>query len=515
MATAYLNCRIKDSQDTAFLTEGHLITRTGTDEEIRALLNENDETVELNGMYVVPGFVDSHMHLLGLGEYLSGLMLNHCTDSAQVLAMTRAALKNVRPGEWLKGRGYHDNLDIDKAALDAISTEVPIVLVRACGHVASANSKALELAGITEDTEVEEGEIDFARGLVCENAVRLLKKAQPEPDERKLQEYIRAGAAYCNAHGITSVGSDDFVSFTSSYRPALKAFEHLAMENGMNVRVVEQCEFHDPEEYSRFLDEGYTWDVGNDAFRIGPLKLILDGSLGARTAALREPYSDDPKSQGILIYDDAEVETFVRLACRYNMPVISHAIGDAALDQILKIYEDNMYEGNPLHHGLVHCQIMREDQLKKILAMNLNCYIQTQFIDYDAGILNDRVGERSAFSYPFRTLYEHVLTSNGSDAPVELPDPLKGMELAVTRKSLSTGKTMDPKEALSVSQALDSFTAKGAEQLFMADRIGRIREGYLADFAVLSEDPACTDAEKIHEISVMMTVMDGRTVYEK
>lgn len=514
MATAYLNCRIKDSDDTAFLVEDHLITGTGSDEEIRALLREGDETVELNGMYAVPGFCDTHMHLLGLGEYLSTLMLNHCTGSEEVLELTRRALPSVREGQWLRGRGYHDNLQIDKKSLDAISTDVPIVLIRACGHVACANSKALELTGITEETEAAEGDIDYANGIIKENALRLLKKAWKEPDEETLKEYIRKGAEYCNANGITAVGSDDFVSFTSSYKPALKAFEHLAMENGMNLRVSEQCEFHDPEEFSKFLDEGYTTGVGNDAFIIGPLKLILDGSLGARTAALTEPYSDDPDSCGILIYDDGEVETFFRLAQSYNMPVISHAIGDAALDQILDVYEENMYEGNPLHNGLVHCQIMRKDQLERILKLNLSCYIQTLFIDYDAGILEERVGERAKYSYPFATLYRNVPTANGSDAPVELPDPLKGIELAVTRKSLTSGRTMNANESLTAEEALDSYTDKAYEQLGM-ENCGKIREGYFADFAVLSADPAETAPEKIHEITVMMTVMDGRTVYER
>ena len=515
MATAYLNCHIKDSDDTAFLVKDSWIIKTGTNEEIQALVEEGDETVDLFGMYVTPGFVDSHMHLIGLGEYLSGLRLHTCKDSAQVLAAVRGALDNVKEGQWLKGRGYHDDLQIDKKSLDAISKDVPIVLVRACGHVASANSKALELAGITPETQVEEGEIYFDKGLVCENAIRLLQQAMPEPDEKQLQEYIRKGAQYCNAHGITAVGSDDFVSFSSNYRTPLKAFERLANQNGITVRVNEQCEFHDPEEFSEFLDDGYTTDVGDDFFRIGPLKLILDGSLGARTAALTEMYSDDPGNCGILIYDDVEVETFIRLSQSYNMPVICHAIGDAALDQALDLFEECQYEGNPLRNGLVHCQIMRKDQIERTLKLNLSCYIQTLFIDYDAGIVHERVGDRDKYSYPFKTLYEHVLTSNGSDAPVELPDPLKGIELAVTRKSLSTGKTMDKKEALSVKQALDSYTNDGAKQLFMDDRTGKIEEGYLADFAVLSEDPEQCDVEKIHNISVMMTVMDGNTVYEK
>ena len=138
----------------------------------------------------------------------------------------------------------------------------------------------------------------------------------------------------------------------------------------------------------------------------------------------------------------------------------------------------------------------------------------TSIIDYDAGIVNERVGERTEYSYPFRTLYENVLTSNGSDAPVELPDPLKGIELAVTRTSLSNGKAMNMNEALTVRQALDSYTDKAYEQLGL-ENCGRIAEGYNADFAVLSDNPLETDIPDIHKIQVMLTVMDGRTVFEK
>ena len=154
--------------------------------------------------------------------------------------------------------------------------------------------------------------------------------------------------------------------------------------------------------------------------------------------------------------DKQDMERDVMLANRFNMPTIAHCIGDRAVDEWLDVLQDHICPGNPLHHGIVHCQILREDQIRKIIDLNLSCYYQSIFIDYDASIVSERVGSQLAeTSYPFHTLYEGTLCSNGSDAPVEMPDVMKGLECAVTRKSLSfPGKAMNPKECLSVEEAM-------------------------------------------------------------
>lgn len=522
MKRALINCHLFHQSGTAILIEDNLIRKTGTNEEIEKEISSSDEVIDLRGMSVVPGFVDSHMHLLELGYYLSNVQLESCHDLNEVREKITNRLSSLKKGKWLIGRGWNedalsDHQIPDKAFLDEISKEVPIALTRSCGHVMSVNSKALELAQIDEDTEVQGGIIEYEHGIIKEEAMELVKSAMPEPDVMELEDYIARGARYANSCGITTVGSDDFLSVTRDYRNPLDAFEKLSYQERMNIRVVEQCEFSDQKSFSEFLDDGYTFDVGNDFFRIGPLKLILDGSLGARTAALSRPYKDDPENKGILLLDDEELSTDIQLAQRFNMPVIAHAIGDQAVDQILKAYEENLYEGNPLHSGIVHCQILRKDQIERILKMKLSCYFQSGFIDDDASILEKRVDEDLAkTSYPYKTLYEGTLSSNGTDAPVEMPDILKGIELAVTRKSIADpSASMNPEEALSVEQALASFTTKGAEQLFMSDRIGKIEAGYLADLTVLDQDITACDPHEIHQTKVMMTIMDGRTVFER
>ncbi|MCR4951167.1 MAG: amidohydrolase [Solobacterium sp.] len=515
MKTAYINCRIRNSEATAVLVEDSIIARVGTTEEI--LKEDPEETVDLCGMYLMPSFADTHMHLLGTGRYLSELILNGST-----LKQIGEKLKKAEPQNgWIIGRGYSEN-DFDegevlnKAFLDSISTEVPIALTRVCGHKMTVNSKVLEIIGISEDYIAEGARIIFATGAVEENAIPMVHNAEPVPDEKMLKEYIRKASAYCNAKGITVCGSDDFLSVVKNYKPVLNAFEQMSFQEEMTVRVNQQCEFNDAKEFSGFLDEGYTMDVGNDFFRIGPLKMLADGSMGAHTAALTKPYLNDGDNAGYLCESEDDIRLFVKLANRFNMATIIHAIGDKAVDTVLKVFDEEVLEGNPLHHGLVHCQIMREDQVKKVLEKKISCYIQTLFIDEDAQLMKQIPEDLRNTSYPYRTLFEGTIASNGSDSPVELPDPLRGILLAETRTSLKTNEFMEPEtEKMSRTQAIDSYVSAGCRQLFMDDRLGEIREGYLADFIVLDNDIDHCDQETLKKTSVQMTVMNGRTVYEK
>ena len=521
MRTGYINGVFFRCDAEAILVEDGMITKIGTNAEILASLGKDDGIVDLHGCFTVPGFVDSHMHLLGLGQFLTNLQLDDCVSRAEIADLVRQRLASLKAGEWIIGRGYNedrfaDHAKPDRAMLDSLSRDVPISLTRACGHAMSVNTKAMELAGITEQTTVEGGVVDYEHGILEENALQLIHDAWPKDTPETIRRAILAGAKYCNSKGITTVCSDDFPNTGEDYRPSLDALEQMSYQKSLTVRVNEQCEFRSVKEFADFLDDGYTFDVGNDLFRIGPLKLITDGSLGARTAALSKPYEDDPAKTGYMAMRDKDMELYTKLAFRYNMPVIAHCIGDEAVDRVLNAFEDTVLEGNPLHHGIVHCQILRPDQIRKILDRKLVCYFQSLFIDYDASIVAARVGKELAkTSYPFRTLYRGTIACNGSDAPVELNDPLRGIQLAVTRRSLRfPGASMNEEEALTVTEAILSYTEKGAEAIFMDDRIGKIAEGYYADFAVLSKDITKCDVNEIADTDILLTVMNGERVYE-
>lgn len=522
MKKAMIHCVIFGRDGDTIIWEDERITHVGYEKDLKEELDSVDDISDVRGCFVTPGFVDSHMHLLELGYYLSVVQLGTCDSLREVRDLCIAGMKDVQQGQWLLGRGYNedrfdDHIAPDRAFLDSISKDIPIALTRACGHVVIVNSKVLEIAGIKEDLEIEGGMVWFDSGRVEENAINLIRSIQPSPTVEMMQDYVIKGAAYANACGITTVGSDDFLCVSDDYRDPLDAMEKLSYQDRLTVRINEQCEFKDDQAFASFLDDGYTFDVGNDTFRIGPLKLILDGSLGARTAAMNNGYHDAPSIRGTMCMSQEDMERDVMLANRFNMPAIAHCIGDRAADEWIAVLERNILEGNPLHHGIVHCQILRPDQIQKIIDLKLSCYYQSIFVDYDSSIVESRVGKQLAdTSYPFHTLYEGTLCSNGSDAPVEMPDVMKGIECAVTRQSITfDGCAMNPDERLSVDEALHTYTDLGACQLFMNDRIGKIEEGYYADMAVLDQDIRKVDVHDIHKTRVMMTIMNGRSVYTR
>lgn len=477
-----------------------------------------DETIDACKMSVYPGFYDSHMHLLGFGFYLANLDLKDCKnfDDIKKILLTRV---NDDKYPWIIARGFNeDKLEekriITKQELDEICDSKPICLTRCCGHIMVCNTKALQRSGMENDVEADGYVVNINSGIVKENAIEDVKMAWPLADVKTISEYILLACKKCNEYGITAVGSDDFISITSEYDEVLEAFEKLAFQQKLTVRVNEQAHFNTIEDFQRFLHDGYTYDVGNDYFRIGPLKLIMDGSLGARTAYLSKNYADEPNTNGFNCLSPKELEAYMTLAQYYNMPFAIHVIGDKALDMVLDTYDKIKIENNILPNGLVHVQITRKDQLKRIIDNKLHCYIQSIFIDYDGTILKQRVGDLAKNSYAFKTLYENTNVSNGSDCPVEMPDVIKGIDKAVNRKDVN-GNLVNEDEALSVKQAIDSFTINGYKISLEDGDKGKIAVGYKPDLVILDQDLENIPKDKIIDTKVIMTIFDGEVVYDR
>jgi predicted amidohydrolase YtcJ len=255
-------------------------------------------------------------------------------------------------------------------------------------------------------------------------------------------------------------------------------------------------------------------------FKIGPLKLFSDGSLGARTAYLSQPYSDDPSTRGILALPKEELENIIKYANEHGMQIAVHAIGDGAMEITVNAIEKalNEYPRRDHRHGIVHCQITTPRLIERFRELSLHAYIQSIFLDYDIRIAEERVGSKRAGSaYNFKTLLESgVWTSNGSDCPVELPDVLAGIQCAVTRQTLSgdLGPYL-PNEALSVREALDSYTVHGAHASFEENFKGKIAPGMAADFVILGRDPFCEPMNKLKNIPVIAAYLGGKRVYSK
>ena len=505
----------------------------GSNEEAVALKREGDRLVDLQGRFVCSGFNDSHMHLLSYGSSLRMAQLADRTGSLPDMLNCLREFRNsrtFRENAWLQGRGWNQDYfaDTDRMPnrhdLDKVSTDIPICAVRACGHCLVVNTKALTLLGIGANTPqpaggrigMEEGEPD---GRFFDNAMDLIYEAIPAPDKEEVKAMMLAACRSLNAYGVTSSQTDDYCAFHNVPWPLVnEAYRELEAEGRLTVRVYEQSNFISLEALKAFVEAGNRTGTGSSLFKIGPLKMLGDGALGARTAYLGRPYADDPSTCGIPVFSQEVMDEMVGYANAQGMQVAVHAIGDACLDRVLTTYERAMasHPRKDPRHGIVHCQITRPDQLAKIGRMGLHVYAQSIFLDYDIHMVKERVGEELAStSYSWKTLMETGATvSNGTDCPVELPDALACIQCAVTRKTLKDqiGPYL-PDQAFTVKEALDSYTCGGAYASFEENIKGKISPGMLADFVVLEENPFETPPEKLREIPVRETYLGGRKVY--
>lgn len=535
MKSIFYNGKVYTGSDTsfaeAFAVENGRFLAVGQSAALLAEASEGDLLIDLAGAFVAPGFNDSHMHLLNFGQALSMADLSVHTESlADMIAYVKdyLAAHPVREGQWLKGRGWNQDYFTDVSRmpsrddLDEISTTIPIMLTRACGHVCVVNSKVLEICGITDATpspaggEVgkEHGRLD---GRFYDNGIGLINPFLPLPDLLEIKSLMRLAVKALNAYGITSVQSDDYGVFKVPVDMIHQAYRELAQSGELTLRVYEQNNFGSLEGLQAFIDAGHRTGKGDHLFKIGPLKMLGDGSLGGRTAFLSRPYADDPATSGFPLYSREKMNAMIRLAHENGMQVAVHAIGDACLDMVLDAVEEALTESprDDHRHGIVHCQISREDQLERMARLKMHIYAQSIFLDYDNHIVTSRVGEAlAASSYNWKTLMQKGLTvSNGSDAPVERPDVMKGIQCAVTRTSLDGTGPYLPGEAFSVKEALDSFTISGAMASFEENEKGRIAPDYLADFVVLGRDPFSVPPAELHQIPILATYVGGRKVF--
>lgn len=530
MRTIYHHASVYTGQlplQQAFIVEDGRFVFAGSNEQ--ALLQQADETIDLNGAFVCAGFNDSHMHVLCYGSALTAAPLNEHTRS---LADLIDCLRQTAPGRggWILGRGWNQDFFTDanrmpnRWDLDKVSTDHPVCATRACGHALVVNTRALELLGITALTpQVDGGQIVMEdgqpNGVFFDNAMDLVSANIPAPGKEDVKNMLRSACKALNAYGITSCHSDDFSVFHDlPWQTVADAFRELEESGELTVRVYEQSNFTTLEVLRGFVEAGNKTGVGTSMFRIGPLKMLGDGALGARTAYLSNPYADDASTRGLSVFTPEAFDQMIGYAHENGMQVAVHCIGDACLDLVLSSIEKAL-AAHPRanhRHGIVHCQITRPDQLDSIIRDQLHVYAQSIFLDYDLHIVQQRVGkELASTSYSWKTLMERGATvSNGSDCPVEMPRALAGMQCAVTRSDLNGAGPYLPHEAFTIQEALDSFTKASAYASFEEATKGQIAPGMLADFVVLGENPFEVSADRIKDIPVLQTWLGGKKVFE-
>ena len=509
--------------------QGGRIRALGGPELLAAAPPELPRT-DLGGGWALPGFNDSHLHLLDVGRGLASVDLFGASGPTDIAARCAAFVRAnaVPPGQAVYGNGWNQDLFAGphalptRADLDAAVPDHPLLLDRVCGHIMLCNTAALRAAGITSQTPdppgggIDRGPGGEPNGLLRDNAVALVRPLLPAETPAACAGRWRAALAHAAAHGLTSVQTCDVRS--RDWPTVLAALEELDAQDALPLRLTLQCAMDTPEDLQALWDAGYRPGAHGKRWKIGPLKLFLDGSLGARTAWLRGSYADAPGAHGLCCLPMAEALALARKADAAGMQVVAHAIGDGAMEEMLDIIETlNAPRGgaNPLRHGVVHCQVTTPGQWDRLAALGAGTLVQPIFLDYDHTIVTARCGAALAgTSYAFGDAVRRGLpVSYGTDAPVESLDPLRNLYAAVTRRPLSGGAPWQPQQAVTRAQALFCYTQGSAWQEFAEAEKGRLAPGFLADFTVLDRDYFTVPEADIPRLRVQATVTGGQVVY--
>lgn len=492
----------------------------GSDQDALAL--PWDEKTDLEGGAMLPGFHDTHMHMLHYALFQKNLALFGVDSIETIIKLGRTRIAEQNP-PYLIGMGWNqegmaERRLVDRRDMDRISTEIPVCMLRACGHVAACNSKMLEMIRAMEHPDPETiGHVDFENGILREDAMRLYMEVIPDMSAEDIRTLVRKGQHDLNAHGITCTHSDD-LKVIPGYDPIelVELFRAMEREGELTVRVYEQC-LIDQTDFHRLAAVRSPLDDHTSLFRTGPRKLLQDGSLGAASAEMIDGYVDDPDNHGIPIYTEEELYTWIKSAHDGHMNVAVHAIGDLALrkvcDAVERVQRENPWSGH--RHGIVHAQTTTPALLRRMKDLGLQAYIQPIFIDADMELIAQRVGEEHARDcYNWKAMEELGLhISGGSDCPVEPFDVLDNMRSAITRKNRTGTRTYLPEQALSVEQAVRLFTSDAAWASYDEDYRGTLEVGKLCDLVVLDQDLFAIDPDDFPSVRVLETVLNGRTVY--
>lgn len=484
------------------------------------------QLVNLEGGYVYPGLVDSHLHLSGVGQKRHWLDVSTCRSKEELLQRIRIRSGKTRPGQWILGMGWDENEmqgqipTLDE--LDEASGGHPLFLVRICHHAALVNRRAYQIAGVSEnEPDLEQdawGRDESGRlnGMVYENASRIFYDVQPKPDYTEKKETIRLAMQEALACGLTGVHTED-LRFIGSISEMIRIYRELN-EEGVMLRTHHLI-------YHPYMDElaDSPWSAGkgNEWFRLGAVKIFADGSLGGRTALLSQPYLDEPGRRGMAIHDTEELTRLAKKAAELGLPVAVHAIGDEAAANVLCAMEAVPFATGRdypfLRHRLIHAQLLRPDLIRKLQGLPVVADIQPRFVASDFPWVMERIGkELLPYAYAWKTLLQAgIHCAGGSDAPIEPLHPVWGIHAAVTRRAphepVHSGYL--PEQKLTVGQALSLYTRGSACAAGEEKERGRLETGCFADMTVYDKDLFATDPDEWGDIQTLMTVVNGKIAY--
>jgi predicted amidohydrolase YtcJ len=505
-------------QASALAVRDGLIVAIGGD--VSRNIGSSTKVIDAHGSALIPGLIDSHGHVRELGAFLGSLDFRGVASERGIAAKVQSAAKISKPGEWIIGWAWDQNLWTPKQfptadSLSAAAPDNPVALTRVDGHAIWVNRKAMELADLNAATpDPPGGKIlrdgsGRPSGVLLDRALVLVERKIPEPTQAQVQSQILRALRECARLGLTTVhdaGVDE---------AGMAAYRSLVGSGQMPIRV-----------YAMVGGVGKLLDVSlargpeiGDYLTIRSVKLVADGALGSRGAALLEPYSDEPGNRGLRILDRAAIRAVAERAVARGFQVNTHAIGDAANRAALDAYGDVLKGPNQKRFRIEHAQVIAPEDFAKFERYSVIASMQPTHATSDMPWAALRLGpERITGAYAWQTLMKRgVHVPSGSDFPVESPNPLFGLYAAITRQD-KDGKPAGgwvPDQRMTRAEALRSWTIEGAWAAFEENRKGSLEVGKLADFIMLSDDVMTIPSLKIPNTRVILTVVGGKIAYQQ
>jgi predicted amidohydrolase YtcJ len=501
------------------------ILKVGAAAEVMGLAGKETRTIDLAGGFVLPGFIDSHTHFLNGGLSLSSIQLRDVRTREKFAAKVAAKVKDLEKGEWVQNGDWDHELftpvEIPRRDwIDSVSPDNPVCVNRYDGHMVLANSAALRISGITKATPVPPGgeivkdpETGEPTGILKDAAADLVYRHIPEPSWREKLKAAEAALKNAAEHGVTSVHE---MADASSF----EVYQQLIRDGKMTARLYVYIPINEVDIYARLK---LKTPFGNDDLKIGGLKGFVDGSLGSATAYFFEPYTDDPKTRGLLapqMFPEGIMEKRILEADKAGLQVAIHAIGDRANSLLLDLYEKAAARNGPRDRRwrIEHAQHLRPQDIARFGKLGVIASVQPYHAYDDGRWAEKKIGkERVRYTYPFKSLLDGgAVLAFGSDWTVAPLDPISGIYAAVTRAT-SDGKNPGgwvPEEKISLDDAIKGYTTGGAYAEFAEKDKGTIQSGKLADIIVLDKDLFKIPAEQFMDVKVVLTIVGGKVVHD-
>jgi predicted amidohydrolase YtcJ len=481
--------------------------------------------VDMAGRTVLPGLIDAHGHVFGLGEMLTQLDLSATTSLQQALAAIGDYARANARAAWVRGRGWNqENWKLGRfptaQELDGVVADRPVWLERVDGHAGWANGRALALAGITDQTpdpvggKIVRDSAGHATGVLVDAAQAMIQKVLPQPTEQEARTMLDRALGTMASVGLTSA-HDAGIGVAQD-----RLYRDYADHGRLTARIYAMIGGTGAD-FDQLAKNGPLNTYGHDMYALRAVKLYADGALGSRGAALLAPYTDDPHSHGLLFHSNGEIDAMIVKAMKKGYQVNVHAIGDAGNRQILDTFAKEIpaNRGQALRHRIEHAQVVTPADIPRFKSIGIIPSMQPTHATSDKNMAEQRIGpERIKGAYAWRTfLAQGSRIACGSDFPVEAPNPFFGIHAAVTRQDASGNPIAGwyPEQEMSLKEAFRCFTLDAAYAGHQEKTLGSLETGKYADFIVIDRDLFKISPYDIHKIGVLETWVGGQQVYRK